>query len=54
MSEIITLKDISEIPDASNKPLVQVISEPEKIKIISDDERIKIYLREKDYYVYNV
>ncbi|MCG3218356.1 MAG: winged helix-turn-helix transcriptional regulator [Candidatus Heimdallarchaeota archaeon] len=42
MSEIITLKDISEIPDASNKPLVQVISEPEKIKIISDDERIKI------------
>jgi DNA-binding transcriptional ArsR family regulator len=42
MSEIITLKDISEIPDASNKPLVQVITEPEIIKIISDDERIKI------------
>ncbi|MHA1911229.1 MAG: winged helix-turn-helix domain-containing protein [Candidatus Kariarchaeaceae archaeon] len=42
MIKIITLKDISEIPDASIKPLVQVISEPEKIKIISDDERIKI------------
>ena len=42
MNEIVILKDISEIPDASSKPLVQVISEPEQIKIISDDERITI------------